>query len=382
MARGSIIPVVNKDGTKRYRTVLRINGRQQWRTWDRKRDAEDYLDNLSPEVRDGSYREIKKATFGEYVATWREIGLNDRTLKPSTLNAYASVIEHHLLPAFKQYPLLAMTSDEIGLFTARLLKNNLKSKTVRNILILLGKILVDAKRAHYLKYNPMLDVDKPKAGKDRIGRALKPDEINSILKECGERLRLIFLTAVLTGMRRGEVLALDWENVDFGNNTIRVRRALFWKHGKYQERPEGEPRFIYVSPKSKESIRDIDLSPALRKELLALSMKGGRKGLVFCSDDCHPLDPDNLSTRDFPAVLRKAEAQRKQDGLPAIGKVRWHDLRHTFGSLKIEQGENVYYVMRQMGHSSIQVTVDCYAHQLKDRKPEAAIKTDAMIFGV
>jgi integrase len=61
--------------------------------------------------------------------------------------------------------------------------------------------------------------------------------------------------------------------------------------------------------------------------------------------------------------------------------VRFHDLGHTFGALKIEQNENVYYVQRQMGHSSVQVTIDVYGHLLKERKPEAAAKTDALIFG-
>jgi hypothetical protein len=78
MARGTVITTRTKDGKKRYKTVIRINGKQQWRTWDRKRDAEDYLDELSPDVRDHTYREIKKATFAEYVSTWRGINLNDR----------------------------------------------------------------------------------------------------------------------------------------------------------------------------------------------------------------------------------------------------------------------------------------------------------------
>lgn len=80
-------------------------------------------------------------------------------------------------------------------------------------------------------------------------------------------------------------------------------------------------------------------------------------------------------------MLEKTDTERAEKKLRAIGKIRWHDLRHTFGSWKIEQGENVYYVMRQMGHSSIQVTIDIYGHPLKDRNPEAAAKTDAMIFG-
>jgi integrase len=64
-----------------------------------------------------------------------------------------------------------------------------------------------------------------------------------------------------------------------------------------------------------------------------------------------------------------------------IGKVRFHDLRHSYGSIKIEQGENIHYVERQMGHSSIQVTIDTYGHLLETRKPDAAARTDAMIFG-
>jgi integrase len=72
---------------------------------------------------------------------------------------------------------------------------------------------------------------------------------------------------------------------------------------------------------------------------------------------------------------------RVSRGAASIGKLRWHDLRHTFGSMKLEQGENIYYVQRQVGHSSIQVTVDIYGHLLETRKPQAAAKTDELVFG-
>lgn len=123
------------------------------------------------------------------------------------------------------------------------------------------------------------------------------------------------------------------------------------------------------------------MSPELRKELLAIYMKSGRKGLVFCTSKGTPLNPDNVVKRNFARALKRAEAKRVEEGLPAIGKVRWHDLRHTFGSLKIDQGEDLLYVSRQMGHSSIQITADIYAHQIRERRPEAAAKTDAAIFG-
>ena len=134
-------------------------------------------------------------------------------------------------------------------------------------------------------------------------------------------------------------------------------------------------------PKSEKSSREIDLSPALRKELLELYMKGPKIGLVFRTSNGKPLRPNNITRRSFRNALRDAEAARAKAKLPAIGPLRWHDLRHTFGSIKIEQGENIYYVQRQMGHSSIQVTIDIYGHQLESRRPEAAAKTDELVFG-
>jgi integrase len=388
MARGTIIATVTKDGTKRYRTVIRINGKQQWRTWGKKGDAEDYLDNLSPEVRDRSYREIKKATFAEYLEIWKEINLNDKMLKPATINDYGSSIARWLLPTFKDYPMQAISADEISLFRTRLLKGDddhrpLSAKTVRNILNLLNKIFSDARRAHYLKFNPMSDVERPKGSRSKKSRALKYDEFNAILEACGGRLRLMFLASCLSGLRRGELFGLPWENIDFENNAIKVRRELFWRFGKHQNIPEGTPKYVFQAPKSAASIRDVDLSPALRKELIEFRMKCGnpKKGLVFCSQDGTPLDPDNIISRDFAGALKKADAKRAEKNLPETGHVRWHDLRHTFGSWKIEQGENPYYVMRQMGHSSIQVTFDVYGHLLKDRNPEAAAKTDFLVFG-
>jgi len=388
MARGTILTTVTKDGTKRYKTIIRINGKQQWRTWDRKRDAENYLDDLSPEVRDGSYREIKKATFREYLEHWQTAHLLPEQFKPSTYNAYRSIIELHLLPAFKNYPMLAIAPAEINSFSAKLLqqngsgrKNKLTRKTVRNVLNLLGEILSKAVAEGYLKHSPMEGVDKPRVDKEQKGRGLKPDEIQSILKTCEGKQHTMIATAIATGIRRGEEFGLDWEHIDFDNNVIKVRRELYWKFGKYHAVKEGETKYVFITPKSKESVRDVDMSPEVRKELLQLYLMSGKKGLVFCTSKGTPLNPDNVVKRDFAEVLKRAEADRADAHLSAIGKVRWHDLRHTFGSLKIDQGEDLLYVSRQMGHSSVSVTADIYAHQIRARRPEAAAKTDAMIFG-
>jgi integrase len=380
MGRGFIRTRKTAGGKNRYAAVIKIHGKQRGKTFIHRKAAEDYLDNLSGEVRDGSYREIRKATFREYLDTWKEINLNDRILKPATIPGYASIIEKHLIPSFGGIPLLAISADEIGLFKSELLRQGTAGKTVNNILNLLGKILADAKKSHYLKYNPILEVDKAPSTREQKGRALKPDEIGSLLDSCSGLDYVIIATAIATGMRRGEQFGLDWEHVDFENNVIQVCRALFWKWGKYHEQKDGTPKYVFVTPKSEKSIRDIDMSPELRKELLALYLKSGKKGLVFGNPNGTPMHPDNFVKRNFAVALKHADEKRVKNHRPAIGKVRWHDLRHTFGSLKIDQGEDLLYVSRQMGHSSIQVTADIYAHQIRAKRPDAAAKTDAVIF--
>ena len=91
MARGSIITRVSRDGTKSYATVIRINGKQRWKTFPRKKDAEDYLDRNSTDVRDGTYREIKKAKFSEYAEHWKQTHIIVENMKGSTLNSYLSI---------------------------------------------------------------------------------------------------------------------------------------------------------------------------------------------------------------------------------------------------------------------------------------------------
>ena len=379
MARGSIITRALENGKKRYDTVIRANGIQRWKTFRKKKDAEDYLDRHSTDVRDGTYREIKKAKFGEYMSHYRKTHLIPQKFKPSTYNSYCSIVERHLLPEFKSYPMTAITASEINAFASRLLqgdpqngKRPVSGRTVRNVLYLLTKFFRKAVTEGYLRMSPMDRVERPRVNKEQKGRALQPIEINSVLERCEGTLRLMVLVAVLTGMRRSEQFALDWDDVDFEKGVIRIRRGLYWQFGKHHRKEPGESAFVFVAPKSEKSIRDIDMSPMLCKELRAHYMRSTTKaGLVLCTSRGTPFNPDNVVKRKFQPAVKRAN----------IGVVRWHDLRHTFGSLKVEQGENIYYVQRQMGHSSIQVTIDIYGHMLESRRPEAAAKTDTLVFG-
>jgi len=374
MARGSIrTRQLARGKEKRYDTILRAGGKQVWRTFKRKKDAEEWLDRNSTEVHDGTYRKLNKATFREYAKHWRSTHLIPASFKPSTYNSYCSLFEHHLLPEFAPYQMTAISSAEINKFKAGLLSRHLSNQSVRNILHLLSRFFNDALSDNFIKYSPMQGVKKPRVSKEKKGRALALEEINCLLEALDADTYLMVLTALLTGVRESELFGLFWEDFDWDHDVVRVRRQLFWRFGRYQERKEGSPGYIFVKPKSHYAFREIDISPILKKELLMRYLGGPKRGLVFRTSKGTPFVPNNIYKRKFRPALQMAGIK---------GNVRFHDLRHTFGALKIEQGENPYYIQRQMGHSSIQVTFDVYGHLLKSRKPEAAARTDALVFGI
>ena len=189
------------------------------------------------------------------------------------------------------------------------------------------------------------------------GIALTSKEVQQFLKAaqeiCPEYYPLL-LMAVRTGLRRGELVAVQWGDIQLGRDDNDSERFILVQHN-YVRRE-------HTTTKSKKS-RRVDLSRELRgilverrdARLLDAYLKGKNDitdELVFRSPEKTILDPDNLYHRVFLPVLAKA----------GIRKIRLHDLRHTFGSLLLQNGASIVYVKEQMGHSSIQVTVDTYGH--------------------
>ena len=179
----------------------------------------------------------------------------------------------------------AISSAEINTFKAKLQKQGLAKKTVRNILNLLNRLFADAVKDRYLRHSPMEGVDKPEVSRKKNGRALRPEEIQTLLANTVDtETRLVILAAVLTGMRRGELFGLRWEVIDWQQNIVRVRQALYWRYGKHIRPAEGD-LFTFIAPKSDASIREIDLSPALKKELRQRYLVSAKTGLLFCAKD-------------------------------------------------------------------------------------------------
>jgi len=172
------------------------------------------------------------------------------------------------------------------------------------------------------------------------------------------KYKTLLRLAIFSGARQGEILGLKWTDVDWFNSQIHIQRT--YNHGKWYR------------PKSKTSNRKIDLGPTMMSELKKwkLAYPPSNLDLIFPNETGNPLDQSNMLKSCFYPCLKKA----------GIERISFHDLRHTYASLLIEQGENIKYIQNQLGHSSPTVTLDVYAHLMKPTNQESACKLENTVF--
>lgn len=325
----------------------------------------------------------KTPTFGDYADLW----LKDHArlvCKRSTIDGYESVLRQHLRPRFESRHLNEINRSDIKSLITDLIARKLTRSSVRNALSIIRGIFNYAIEEGVLDSNPAGNLGRfTRTAKtsEVKGVALTTNEVEKLLgtvKRISPEYYPIFLLAVRGGLRRGELVALQWGDIEFGTDDKDDNRFILVQHN-YVRRE-------HTSTKSKKS-RRVDMSRQLRGVLIKMrdirlkaAIKEGRadisKELVFSSPDGRILDPDNFYHRHFVPLLKKS----------GIRKIRLHDLRHTFGSLLIQRGASIVYVKEQMGHSSIQVTVDTYGHlipganvsfvdRLDEKPPEARPRT-------
>jgi len=187
-----------------------------------------------------------------------------------------------------------------------------------------------------------------------------------------DRLSAIWVLAVTTGMRRGELLGLKWKDIDFNRSALSVRRSLV----------SVEYELAFSTPKTEKSRRVIALDTttlgALAKhrrsqaaEKLAFGPGYDNSDLVFCQENGEPFHPDRL-TKVFRATVQQTE-------LPVI---RLHDLRHTHATLALQAGIHPKVVSERLGHSTVAMTLDTYSHTVPSMQSDAAERIAELVFGV
>lgn len=362
MARGSIVNRPSRStGKPNYYIKYPLpDGRQKWeRVGANKKEAERVLAARMAAVNGGTYRELREATFEQFATKWL-IEYAEPRVKPSTLDGYQRYLEGHVVPAFGAIPLTRLTTGHIQDFVSGLQARGLSPKSINNYLVPLKLMLKHAVRWGYLASNPADGVERARVTPKEM-QALTPEQVRALLAVVAPEDSLFFTTAVMTGLRRGELLGLQWRDVDFDARQLRVARSV-WR---------GE----FISPKSKRSTRRVDLTPSLL-EAFAGARPLGRiedtgTSLIFPGPNGRPLDPDNLVKRRFLPALERA-------GVP---RIRFHDLRHTYASLLIAAGEHPKYVQAQLGHASIQTTLDRYGHLLPGAYSHGGARLEATLLG-
>jgi integrase len=288
--------------------------------------------------------------LAEYAADWLD-GLEGLVL-PSTVEAYAGRLQRHVLPTLGELRLDEITVDDILALISALRKRRYSGTTIATTLTPLSKMFSHAVRRGLIEVNPVSKLERSE--RPRVSRqerpVLSPEEIGRLLEAADPRFRTMLATAVLSGLRQGELLGLHWRDVDFQNEVIRVRTALSRKRRD-------------VPPKTERAVRDVVLMPALAEALRKHrheSKFNRPDDYVFTTRMGTPEHAANVGLRALKPALAEA----------GLRDIRWHDLRHTFASLLIAGGANITFVSRQLGHTSSQVTLAIYAHLL-DRDEQA-----------
>jgi integrase len=276
--------------------------------------------------------------------------------KPSAIRGYERSLRDRLLPAVGGKRLGDLQRRDVQNLADDLLGEGLDPSTVRNVLIPLRVIYRRAIEDGDLAVNPTSNLRLP-AVRGRRDRIASPEEARQLLAALPERDRALWATALYAGLRRGELMALRWENVDLAHGVIDVERS-------YDEKAK-----VAIEPKSRAGRRTIPIVGALRDELLAHKAREARdSGLVFGSSEKRPFVSSN--------VWRRAQAAWRHSGLAPIGL---HEARHTFASTLIAAGVNAKAITTYMGHASIQTTYDLYGKLMPGSEAEAAALVDAYL---
>lgn len=340
-----------------------------------RRDAQRELTRLLHEANTGLYVEPARMSVSEFLDRWLTDYAKPK-VSPKTYERYREMVDGHIRPALGSCLLPKLAPLQVQAFYSSSSvkgrkdgKGGLSAQSVVHFHRLLHKAFAQAVKWQLLARNPIQAVEPPRAQRQET-RALDEDETASLLTRLGgTRLYMPVMLAVTTGLRRGEILGLRWNNIDFATSTIAVVQSL-------EQTKEG---LRFKSPKTHRSRRSIAVPAitveALRshrakqaEERLALGPAYNDHDLVCPRPGGGPWPPDMFSTT-FCAFVRRS----------GMKLFRFHDLRHSHASHLLKAGVHPKIVSERLGHSTVGMTLDTYSHVLPGMQEEAIQRLDSML---
>jgi len=355
------------------------SGKRRWDTVEgNRKDAEERLAKI---FASGKRVIDTKRAFKDHAADW--LNTYARThVKESTLREYESVFKNHIFPVFGRIPFSKVTREMVKRLIAEKIQAGLSRSTVKNIIVPLREMYNHAIDDGVVSFsNPASRVGRfnRRRAEDKKITPLTREELATLLETAREKMHHYYpllLCAPRSGLREGELIGLRFCDLDFNGRFIEVRRNVV--RGKVTTPKNGKTRRVDMSMqltnvldellgrRKAEALRkDMEKPQSERRETIEV-LRQVLEELVFTTPEGTQLDPDNMRKRVFYRVLDMAGLRR----------IRFHDLRHTFATLLLQQGESLVYVKDQLGHHSIQITVDTYGHLVPGGNRQAVDKLD------
>jgi integrase len=340
-----------------------IYGATQREVLEKAKARKDELAGGLPIVRD-------RQSLAAYLEDWLD-GKRSK-LRPRTHVRYCQLLRVHVIPTLGKVALTKVTPQALERLYAARLDAGSAARTVRHVHAVTHNALEQAAKWGLVARN-VASLATPPAAEQHEMVTFDEKQLNHFLGAAmGERFEALFVIAVTTGMRQGELLALRWRDVDLDRATLSVRQSLQWtKQGP-----------LFTAPKTKKSRRQIELTRsgvatlrAHRKRMIEQRLAVGdaweENDLVFPNEIGKPMDGSNLSERDLRRVLTRS-------GLP---RIRFHDLRHTAATILLGRGVHPKLVSEMLGHADVRITLDLYSHVTPTMHREAAAVFDKVLEG-
>jgi integrase len=324
--------------------------------------AKAWRQDAAAAIRRGTLAAPAPKTLAEAAAEWLSGARSGAILtrsgdpyKPSAIRGYEEALRRRVLPELGKTKLSELSRVDLQRFVARLMGRSLGASTVRNTLIPVRAIYRQALTYGEVSVNPTTGLQLPavRGRRDRIATA---DEAAELLAAVPDGDRAIWATAMYAGLRRGELLALRWSDIDLDAQVIHIEQAWDVKEG-------------VIAPKSRAGVRTVPVVRLLHAQLVKQRLLSGRSsGLAFGRSPDLPFNSRALSSRAVAAWLHRG-----------LNPITLHECRHTFASLMIAAGVNAKALSVFMGHSSITITLDRYGHLFPGSEAEAASLLDAYL---
>jgi integrase len=352
-----------KDGLymARYTVETAIGAKRKAVYAKTRKEAAEKLTAAMADASKGIIADGGPKTVGAFLTSWLENSVRG-SVRKSTYDRNESLCRVHLIPALGRKKLKTLSAADVAGFYRSRLDSGCSAASVHKMHETLHKALKQAVRWGYMTKNPADDVDAPRVHTEEV-HPLTRDEARRFLKVIrGDRLEALYVLALHTGLRQGELLALRWEDVDIEEKTLIVRRTITKDGGKLLIGPTKTAksrRTVKLTRDAAEALRE-HLTRQL-EEIDGLGDYYQPGGLVFATMKGTLLNPSNLRKRSFAPLLVPA-------GLPHM---TFHQLRHTAATILLLKNVNPKIVSEMLGHASIAITLDTYSHVLPNMQDSA-----------